>query len=123
MKEAEGGGLQSKGIVAPLHPLRGGGQILDLYTRDAGLISAIAKGIRLRSPASEPAWNRSPAWTSSPTTAVRSHRDPAETLRSFHGVREDLARSRPPPYSGSVRALSGGDEADAASSSALQRPR
>jgi DNA repair protein RecO (recombination protein O) len=105
---------KSKGIV--LRSIRYGeaDRILDLYTRDAGLISAIAKGIRRTK--SRFGARLEPlscvdfvAYHGRTLDTVTQ----AETLRTFHGVREDLARFETAAgMVGSVRALSGGDEAD-----------
>lgn len=89
-------------------------RILDLYTQDAGLISAIAKGIRrTRSrfgarlePLSCVDFMAYGGRTLDTVTQV-------EVLRSFHVVREDLARFEAAGRMvQAVRALSGGDEAD-----------
>ena len=105
---------KSKGIV--LRSIRYGeaDRILDLYTRDAGLVSAIVKGIRRTK-------SRFGARLE-PLSCVHflayqgrtlDTLTQAETLRSFHGIREDLARFEAAAgMVGSVRALSGGDEAD-----------
>ncbi len=105
---------RSKGIV--LRSIRYGeaDRILDLYTRDAGLVSAIAKGIRRTR--SRFGARLEPlscvdfvAYHGRTLDTVTQ----AEVLRSFHGVREDLARfEAAASMVGSVRALSGGDEAD-----------
>jgi DNA repair protein RecO (recombination protein O) len=105
---------RSKGIV--LRSIRYGeaDRILDLYTRDAGLVSAIAKGIRRTR--SRFGARLEPlscvdfvAYHGRSLDTVTQ----AEVLRSFHGVREDLARlDAAAGMVGSVRALSGGDEAD-----------
>ncbi len=105
---------KSKGIV--LRSIRYGeaDRILDLYTRDAGLISAIAKGIRrTRSRFG----GRLEPLSCVEFMAYRGRNldtiTQAEVLRSFHGVREDLARFEAAgDMVGGVRALSGGDEAD-----------
>jgi DNA repair protein RecO (recombination protein O) len=105
---------RSKGIV--LRSIRYGeaDRILDLYTRDAGLVSAIAKGIRrTRSrfgarlePLSCVDFVAYHGRTLDTVTQV-------EVLRSFHSVRENLARFEAAAgMVRSVRALSGGDEAD-----------
>src|ERR687885_849871 len=105
---------KSKGIV--LGSIRYGeaDRILDLYTQDMGLISAIAKGIRRTKsrfggrlePLSCVDFLAYEGRTLDTITQV-------EVLRSFRGVRENLARLK---VAGSmvaiVRALSGGDEAD-----------
>ncbi len=105
---------KSKGIV--LRSVRYGeaDRILDLYTEDAGLVSTIAKGIRrtksrfggrleLLSCVEFLAYEGK---TLDTITQV-------EVLRSFRGVREDLARLEAAGgMIGVVRALSGGDEAD-----------
>ena len=105
---------KSKGIV--LRSIRYGeaDRILDLYTRDAGLVSAIAKGIRRTK--SRFGARLEPL---SCVDFVAYHGrtldtlTQAEVLRSFHAVREDLARFEAAAgMVGSVRALSGGDEAD-----------
>jgi DNA repair protein RecO (recombination protein O) len=105
---------KSKGIV--LRSIRYGeaDRILDLYTRDAGLVSAIAKGIRRTK--SRFGARLEPL---SCVDFVGYHGrtldtvTQAEVLRSFYGVREDLARFEAAAgMVGSVRALSGGDEAD-----------
>src|SRR5687768_4315378 len=105
---------KSKGIV--LRSIRYGeaDRILDLYTRDAGLVSAIAKGIRRTR--SRFGARLEPlscvdfvAYHGRTLDTVTQ----AEVLRSFHGVREDLTRFEAAAgMVGSVRALSGGDEAD-----------
>jgi DNA repair protein RecO (recombination protein O) len=105
---------RSKGIV--LRSIRYGeaDRILDLYTRDAGLISAIAKGIRRTR--SRFGARLEPlscvdfvAYHGRTLDTVTQ----AEVLRSFRGVREDLARFEVAAgMVRSVRALSGGDEAD-----------
>jgi DNA repair protein RecO (recombination protein O) len=105
---------RSKGIV--LRSIRYGeaDRILDLYTRDAGLVSAIAKGIRRTR--SRFGARLEPlscvdfvAYHGRTLDTVTQ----AEVLRSFHGVREDLARFEAAAgMVGSMRALSGGDEAD-----------
>ena len=105
---------KSKGIV--LRSIRYGeaDRILDLYTRDAGLVSAIAKGIRRTR--SRFGARLEPlscvdfvAYQGRTLHTVTQ----AETLRSFHGIREDLACFEAAAgMVGSVRALSGGDEAD-----------
>jgi len=105
---------KSKGIV--LRSIRYGeaDRILDLYTRDAGLVSAIAKGIRrTRSrfgarlePLSCVDFMAYHGRTLDTVTQ-------AEVLRSFHGIREELSRFEAAAgMVGSVRALSAGDEAD-----------
>ena len=105
---------RSKGIV--LRSIRYGeaDRILDLYTRDAGLISAIAKGIRRTK--SRFGARLEPlscvdfvAYHGRTLDTVTQ----AEVLRSFHTVRENLARFEAAAgMVRSVRALSGGDEAD-----------
>ena len=105
---------KSKGIV--LRSIRYGeaDRILDLYTNDAGLVSGIAKGIRrTRSRFG----GRLEPLSCVDFMAYRGRNldtiTQAEVLRSFHGVREDLARFEAAGgMVGSVRALSGGDEAD-----------
>ena len=105
---------RSKGIV--LRSIRYGeaDRILDLYTRDAGLVSAIVKGIRRTKsrfgarlePLSCVDFLAYQGRTLDTLTQ-------AETLRSFHDIREDLARFEAAAgMVRSVRALSGGDEAD-----------
>ena len=105
---------KSRGIV--LRSIRYGeaDRILDLYTQDAGLVSAIVKGIRRTK--SRFGARLEPL---SCVDFVAYHGrtldtlTQAEVLRSFHGVREDLARFEAAAgMVGSVRALSGGDEAD-----------
>ena len=105
---------KSKGIVLRSIRYSEADRILDLYTRDAGLVSAIAKGIRRTK--SRFGARLEPlscvdfvAYHGRSLDTVTQ----AETLRSFHGVREDLARFETAAgMVGSVRALSGGDEAD-----------
>jgi DNA repair protein RecO (recombination protein O) len=105
---------KSKGIVLRSIRYSEADRILDLYTRDAGLVSAIAKGIRRTK--SRFGARLEPlscvdfvAYHGRTLDTVTQ----AETLRSFHGVREDLARFETAAgMVGSVRALSGGDEAD-----------
>jgi len=105
---------KSKGIV--LRSMRYGeaDRILDLYTRDAGLVSAIAKGIRRTKsrfgarlePLSCVDFMAYSGRTLDTVTQV-------ETLRSFRAVREDLGRFKSAgEIVRTVRALSGGDEAD-----------
>src|SRR3954451_21998679 len=105
---------RSKGIV--LRSIRYGeaDRILDLYTQDTGLVSAIAKGIRrTRSrfggrlePLSYVEFLAYEGRTLDTITQV-------EVLRSFRGVRENLARLEAAGgMVGAIRALSGGDEAD-----------
>ena len=105
---------KSKGIV--LRSIRFGeaDRILDLYTQDSGLISAIAKGIRRTKsrfggrlePLSCVDFLAYEGRTLDTVTQV-------EVLRSFHGVREDLRRfGAAGGMVATVRALSGGDEAD-----------
>ena len=105
---------KSKGIV--LRSIRYGeaDRILDLYTRDAGLVSTIAKGIRRTKsrfggrlePLSCVDFLAYEGRTLDTVTQV-------EVLRSFHGVREDLKRLEAAGgMVATVRALSGGDEAD-----------
>ena len=105
---------RSKGIV--LRSIRYGeaDRILDLYTRDAGLVSAIAKGIRRTK--SRFGARLEPlscvdfvAYHGRTLDTVTQ----AEVLRSFHAVRENLTRFEAAAgMVRSVRALSGGDEAD-----------
>ena len=105
---------RSKGIV--LRSIRYGeaDRILDLYTRDSGLVSAIAKGIR-RTRSRFGA--RLEPFSCVDFVAYHGRTldtvTQAEVLRSFRNVREDLARFEAAAgMVGSVRALSGGDEAD-----------
>jgi DNA repair protein RecO (recombination protein O) len=105
---------RSKGIV--LRSIRYGeaDRILDLYTQDTGLVSAIAKGIR-RTKSRFGA--RLEPLSCVDFVAYRGRTldtvTQAEVLRNFRGVREDLARFEAAAgMIGSVRALSGGDEAD-----------
>jgi DNA repair protein RecO (recombination protein O) len=105
---------KSKGIVLRSIRYSEADRILDLYTTEAGLISAIAKGIRRTK--SRFGARLEPL---SCVDIVAYHGrtldtvTQAETLRSFHGIREDLARFETAAgMVGSVRALSGGDEAD-----------
>ena len=105
---------KSKGIV--LRSIRYGeaDRILDLYTRDSGLVSGIAKGIRRTKsrfggrlePLSCVDFLAYEGRTLDTITQV-------EVLRSFHGVREDLGSLEAAGNMvGVVRAFSGGDEAD-----------
>jgi DNA repair protein RecO (recombination protein O) len=105
---------RSKGIV--LRSIRYGeaDRILDLYTQDTGLVSAIAKGIRrTRSrfggrlePLSCVDFLAYEGRTLDTITQV-------EVLRSFRGVRENLSRLEAAgSMVGVVRALSGEDQAD-----------
>lgn len=105
---------KSKGIV--LRSIRYGeaDRILDLYTRDAGLVSAIAKGIRRTK--SRFGGRLEPlscvdflAYEGRSLDTITQ----AEVLRSFHGVREDLASLETAGgIVATTRALAGGDEAD-----------
>jgi DNA repair protein RecO (recombination protein O) len=105
---------QSKGIVLRSIRYSEADRILDLYTQDAGLVSAIAKGIRRTK--SRFGARLEPlscvdfvAYHGRTLDTVTQ----AEVLRSFRGIREDLARLKAAASMvGSVRALSGGDEAD-----------
>lgn len=105
---------RNKGIV--LRSIRFGeaDRILDLYTQDAGLVSAIAKGIRKTKsrfgarlePLSCVDFMAYSGRSLDTLTQV-------ETLRSFHAIREDLARfDAAARMVGYVKSLSGGDEAD-----------
>jgi DNA repair protein RecO (recombination protein O) len=105
---------KSKGIV--LRSIRYGeaDRILDLYTQGLGLVSAIAKGIRRTKsrfggrlePFSCVDFLAYEGRTLDTITQV-------EVLRSFRGVRENLARLKAASSMvATVRALSGGDEAD-----------
>ena len=105
---------RSKGIV--LRSIRYGeaDRILDLYTPERGLVSTIAKGIRRTK--SRFGGRLEPlscvdflAYEGRTLDTVTQ----AEVLRSFHGVREDLAKLEAAgSMIATVRALSGGDEAD-----------
>ena len=105
---------RSKGIV--LRSIRYGeaDRILDLYTQDAGLVSVIAKGIRRTK--SRFGGRLEPlscvdflAYEGRTLDTVTQ----AEVLRSFHGVRENLkSLEAAGGMVASVRAFSGGDEAD-----------
>ena len=105
---------KSKGIV--LRSIRYGeaDRILDLYTQDAGLVSAIAKGIRRTK--SRFGARLEPlscvdflAYSGRSLDTVTQ----VEVLRSFHGVREDLSRLKAAGgLVETVRAFSGEDEAD-----------
>jgi DNA repair protein RecO (recombination protein O) len=105
---------KNKGIV--LRSMRYGeaDRILDLYTRDAGLVSAIAKGIRRTK--SRFGGRLEPlscveflAYEGRTLDTITQ----AEVLRSFRGIRENLARlNAASGMIGGVRALLGGDEAD-----------
>src|SRR3712207_5050934 len=105
---------KSKGIV--LRSIRYGeaDRILDLYTREAGLVSVIAKGIRRTKsrfggrlePLSCVDFLAYEGRTLDTITQV-------EVLRSFHGVRENLeSLEAAGGMVANVRAFSGGDEAD-----------
>ena len=107
-------GYKSKGIVLRSIRYAEADRILDLYTRDAGLVSVIAKGIRRTK--SRFGGRLEPlscvdflAYEGRSLHTITQ----AEVLRSFHGVREDLARFE---TAGGIvqttRALAGGDEAD-----------
>ncbi len=105
---------RNKGIV--LRSIRYGeaDRILDLYTRDAGLVSVVAKGIRRTKsrfggrlePLSCVDFLAYEGRTLDTITQV-------EVLRTFHGVRENLkGLEAAGGMVANVRALSGGDEAD-----------
>src|ERR671932_1101146 len=105
---------KSKGIVLRSIRYAEADRILDLYTQDSGLISAIAKGIRRTKsrfggrlePLSCVEFLAYEGRTLDTITQV-------EVLRSFRGVRENLARLEAAGgMVATVRALSGGDEAD-----------
>ncbi len=89
-------------------------RILDLYTPERGLVSTIAKGIRRTK--SRFGGRLEPlscvdflAYEGRTLDTITQ----AEVLRSFHGVREDLAKLEAAgSVVATVRALSGGDEAD-----------
>lgn len=105
---------KSKGIV--LRSIRYGeaDRILDLYTRDSGLVSAIAKGIRRTK--SRFGGRLEPlscvdflAYEGRSLDTLTQ----AEVLRSFHGIRENLASLETAGgIVATTRALAGGDEAD-----------
>lgn len=105
---------RSRGIV--LRSIRYGeaDRILDLYTSDRGLVSAIAKGIRRTK--SRFGARLEPlscvdflAYEGRSLDTITQ----AETLNSFHRVREDLHRlNAAGSLVSTTRALSGGDEAD-----------
>ncbi len=105
---------KSRGIV--LRSIRYGeaDRIMDLYTSDAGLVSAIAKGIR-RTRSRFGARLEPLSCVEFAAYGGRSLDTitQAETLRSFHGTRENLDRLESAGrMARDVRALSGGDEAD-----------
>ncbi|AHY46794.1 reco: DNA repair protein RecO [Rubrobacter radiotolerans] len=105
---------RSRGIV--LRSIRYGeaDRILDLYTTDRGLVSAIVKGIR-RTKSRFGARLEPLSCVEFLAYEGRSldTLTQSETLRSFKGVREDLSRFETAARMvGYVRALSGGDEAD-----------
>lgn len=105
---------RSKGIV--LRSIRYGeaDRILDLYTEEAGMVSAIAKGIRRTR--SRFGGRLEPlscvdfvAYEGRTLDTITQ----AEVLNSFHQVREELGRLQAAGgLVGSVRALSGEDEPD-----------
>lgn len=105
---------KSKGIV--LRSIRYGeaDRILDLYTRDAGLVSGIAKGIRRTK--SRFGGRLEPlscvdflAYEGRSLDTITQ----AEVLRSFHGIRENLeSLETAGGIVATTRALAGGDEAD-----------
>lgn len=105
---------KSKGIV--LRSIRYGeaDRILDLYTRDSGLVSAIAKGIRRTK--SRFGARLEPlscvdflAYEGRSLDTITQ----AEVLRSFHGIREDLASLETAGgIVATTRVLAGGDEGD-----------
>jgi len=105
---------RGRGIV--LRSIRYGeaDRILDLYTSDRGLVSAIAKGIRRTK--SKFGARLEPlscvdflAYEGRSLDTITQ----AETLSSFHRVREDLPRlNAAGTLVSTTRALSGGDEAD-----------
>ncbi|MBA2692515.1 MAG: DNA repair protein RecO [Rubrobacter sp.] len=105
---------RNKGIV--LRSIRFGeaDRILDLYTQDAGLISAIAKGIRkTRSKFGARLEPLSCVEFMAYSGRSLDTLTQAETLRSFHKIREDLVRfDAAARMVGYVKSLSGGDEAD-----------
>ncbi|WP_119068183.1 DNA repair protein RecO [Rubrobacter indicoceani] len=105
---------RSRGIV--LRSIRYGeaDRILDLYTTDTGLISTIAKGVRRTK--SKFGARLEPLSCVEFLAYQGRNLDTltqAETLRSFKGIRENLARfDSAAKMVGYIRALSGGDEAD-----------
>ncbi|MGF1471855.1 MAG: DNA repair protein RecO [Rubrobacteraceae bacterium] len=107
-------GYKSKGIV--LRSIRYGeaDRILDLYTSDCGLVSAIAKGIRrTRSRFGARLEPLSCVQFMAYRGRTLDTITQAEVLRSFQEVREDLVRFEAAgSLVGTVRALSGGDEPD-----------
>ena len=115
---------KSKGIVLRSIRYSEADRILDLYTTEAGLVSAIAKGIRRTK--SRFGARLEPlscvdfvAYHGRTLDTVTQ----AETLRSFHGIREDLARFETAAgMVGSVRALSGGTKRTAGSSTCSTMP-
>lgn len=105
---------KSKGIV--LRSIRFGeaDRILDLYTHDAGLVSAIAKGIRRTK---SRIGGRLEPLSCVEFMAYRGRSldtiTQVEVLRSFHKVRGNLVRFEVAArIAGAVRAFSGGDEGD-----------
>lgn len=105
---------KSRGIVLRSIRYSEADRILDLYTLDVGLVSYVAKGIRRTKsrfgarlePLSCVEFS---AYEGRSLDTVTQ----AETLRSFHGIREHLGRLETAGrMSRNVRALSGGDEAD-----------
>lgn len=105
---------KSRGIV--LRSIRYGeaDRILDLYTLDTGLVSAIAKGIR-RTRSRFGARLEPLSCVEFVAYGGRSLDTitQAETLRSFHAIREHLGRLEAAGrMARDVRALSGGDEGD-----------
>jgi len=105
---------RNKGIV--LRSIRYGeaDRILELYTRDAGLVSVIAKGIRRTKsrfggrlePLSCVDFLAYEGRTLDTITQV-------EVLRSFHGIRKNLESLKAAGgMVANIKALSGGDEAD-----------
>lgn len=105
---------RNKGIV--LRSIRFGeaDRILDLYTQDMGLVSAIAKGIRrTRSKFGARLEPLSCVEFMAYGGRTLDTLTQAETLRSFHKIREDLPRFEAAARMvGYVKSLSGGDEAD-----------
>ena len=114
---------KSKGIVLRSIRYSEADRILDLYTTEAGLVSAIVKGIRRTKSRSEPASNRSLRRLRRLPWQDARHRDPGGDAAQLPRHQEDLARFETAAgMVGSVRALSGGTRRTAGSSTCSTTP-
>ena len=114
---------KSKGIVLRSIRYSEADRILDLYTTEAGLVSAIVKGIRRTKSRSEPASNRSRRRLRRLPWQDARHRDPGGDAAQLPRHQEDLARFETAAgMVGSVRASREGTKRTAGSSTCSTTP-